>query len=198
MVTSGCPAHRLISPRVALLDFVRDASAKLGVPGVGLALIDHGEIVFEGGVGVRELGRPELVDAHTRFMVGSNTKGMTTLLLARLVDQGKLHWDDPVTEVYPAFRLGSDETTRQVLVRHLVSASRPGCRARTWSGYSTRRPKHRRKRRSRNSPRPSPPAALVKPTSTTTLAASAAATSAFVVAYRDQPLGEAWSSTRWR
>ena len=116
-------AHRLDGPRVAaLVDFVRESATKLGVPGVGLALIDHGEIVYEGGVGVRELGRPEPVDAHTRFMVGSNTKGMATLLLARLVDQGKLDWDAPVTEVYPAFRLGSDETTRQVLVRHLVSA----------------------------------------------------------------------------
>ncbi|HZC17759.1 MAG TPA: serine hydrolase domain-containing protein, partial [Caulobacteraceae bacterium] len=116
-------AHRLDPARVAaLVDFVRDAAAMLGVPGVGLALIDHGEVVYEGGVGVRELGRPEPVDAHTRFMVGSNTKGMATLLLARLVDQGRLNWDAPVTEVYPAFRLGSDETTRQVLVRHLVSA----------------------------------------------------------------------------
>ena len=120
---SGRAAHRLDPPRVAaLVDFVREAATNLGVPGVGVALIDHGEIVYEGGVGVRELGRPEPVDAHTRFMVGSNTKGMATLLLARLVDQGKLDWDAPVTKVYPAFRLGSDETTRQVLVRHLVSA----------------------------------------------------------------------------
>lgn len=120
---SGRQAHRLDPPRVqALIDFVRDAAVKLGVPGVGVALIDHGETVFEGGVGVRELGRPELVDAHTRFMIGSNTKGMTTLLLAQLVDQGKLDWDERVTKVYPGFRLGSEETTRQVLVRHLVSA----------------------------------------------------------------------------
>jgi CubicO group peptidase (beta-lactamase class C family) len=120
---SGRTAHRLDAMRIAaLLDFVRESAAKLDVPGVGLALIDHGEIVYEGGVGVRETGRPAPVDARTRFMVASNTKGMTTLLLARLVDQGKLHWDDPVAKVYPAFRLGDDETTRQVEVRHLVSA----------------------------------------------------------------------------
>jgi CubicO group peptidase (beta-lactamase class C family) len=120
---AGRTAHRLEPRRVeALVDFVREAAAKLDVPGVGLALIDHGEIVFEGGVGSREMGRPEKIDANTRFMVASNTKGMATLLLARLVDQGKLGWDDPVTEVYPSFRLGDDETTRQVLIRHLVSA----------------------------------------------------------------------------
>jgi CubicO group peptidase (beta-lactamase class C family) len=120
---AGRTAHRLDPARVAaLLDFVREAAATLETPGVGIALIDHGEIVFEGGIGVREAGRPEPIGPHTRFMAASNTKGMTTLLLARLVDQGKLSWDDPVTKVYPAFRLGDDETTRQVLVRHLVSA----------------------------------------------------------------------------
>jgi CubicO group peptidase (beta-lactamase class C family) len=120
---AGRTACRLDAVRVAaLLEFIRESAAKLGVPGVGLALIDHGEIVYEGGVGVREIGRQTPVDARTRFMVASNTKGMTTLLLARLVDDGKLNWDDPVTEVYPAFRLGDDETTRQVHVRHLVSA----------------------------------------------------------------------------
>ncbi len=120
---AGRTAHRLDPKRVTLLlDFVRESAAALDVPGVGLALMDHGEIVYEGGVGVREMGRPEPFDARTRFMVASNTKGMTTLLLAKLVDEGKLDWDDPAAKVYPAFRLGDDATTRQVLIRHLVSA----------------------------------------------------------------------------
>jgi CubicO group peptidase (beta-lactamase class C family) len=120
---AGLTAHRLDADRVeALKSFVKTSMAELGVPGVGLALVDHGKVVWEGGLGVRELGKPEPVDANTLFMIASNTKGMSTLLLATLVDQGKLKWDEPVTQVYPAFRLGSDETTRQVLIRHLVCA----------------------------------------------------------------------------
>jgi CubicO group peptidase (beta-lactamase class C family) len=116
-------AHPLDSAKVmALVDFVRQSAAALDVPGVGLALIDHGKILYEGGVGVREMGRTEPVDAHTRFMIASNTKGMSTLLLAELVDEGKLRWDEPVIEAYPAFRLGNAETTHKVLVRHLVCA----------------------------------------------------------------------------
>lgn len=95
---------------------------KLGVPGVGLAIIDGRKVVWEGGLGVKELGKPEAVDANTLFMAASNTKGMTTLLLAKLADQGKLKWDQHVTELYPQFKLGSDETTKQVLVRHLICA----------------------------------------------------------------------------
>jgi CubicO group peptidase (beta-lactamase class C family) len=120
---AGRPGHPLDAARVeALKAFVRASMDELGVPGVGLALIDHGKVVYEGGLGVRELGRPEPVDADTLFMIASNTKGMSTLLLARLVDQGKLKWDEPVTAAYPSFRLGSDDTTRQVLMRHLVCA----------------------------------------------------------------------------
>jgi CubicO group peptidase (beta-lactamase class C family) len=95
---------------------------KLDIPGASLALLDSGRVVFEGGLGVRELGKPELVNADTLFMAASNTKGMTTLLLARLVDQGKLRWDEPVIEAYPTFKLGDADVTRKLLVKHLICA----------------------------------------------------------------------------
>jgi CubicO group peptidase (beta-lactamase class C family) len=47
---------------------------------------------------------------------------MTTLLLAMLADEKKLQWDQPVTQLYPSFKLGDADTTRQVLVHHLVCA----------------------------------------------------------------------------
>ena len=120
---AGRTAHALDPGRVALLlDFVRQSAAELDVPGVGVALIDQGKIVFEGGAGVRDMDKPQPVDAHTLFMIASNTKGMSTLLLAELVDEDKLRWDEPVTEAYPAFRLGSDTATHQARIRHLVCA----------------------------------------------------------------------------
>jgi CubicO group peptidase (beta-lactamase class C family) len=94
----------------------------LGVPGVGMALLDHDKVVFQGGFGVRELGKPEKVDEHTLFMAASNTKGMTTLLLARLVDEGKLRWDEPAVQAYPPFKLGDAETTKKVLIKNLICA----------------------------------------------------------------------------
>jgi CubicO group peptidase (beta-lactamase class C family) len=120
---AGRAAHPLDSDRVAALKaFVQTSMTELGVPGASIALVDHGQVVFEGGFGVRELGKSTPVDADTLFMIASNTKGMSTLLLAKLVDKGKLAWDEPVTQVYPPFRLGSEATTRKVLIRHLVCA----------------------------------------------------------------------------
>jgi CubicO group peptidase (beta-lactamase class C family) len=102
--------------------FVETSMQELGIPGASIALIDGGKIVFEGGFGVRELGRPERVDENTVFMAASNTKGMTTLLLAELVDEKKLKWDEPVIDVYPRFKLGDAETTKKVLVKNLICA----------------------------------------------------------------------------
>jgi CubicO group peptidase (beta-lactamase class C family) len=103
-------------------EFVEMAMKKLDVPGVGVAFIENGKIVYEGGHGVKELGKPDAVDANTLFMAASNTKGMTTLLLARLVDEGKVKWDDFVTTAYPRFKLGDAKTTAQVRIEHLICA----------------------------------------------------------------------------
>jgi CubicO group peptidase (beta-lactamase class C family) len=120
---AGRKALPLTPERIeALKTFVETSMKKLGVPGVSLALIDNGKVVYEGGLGMRELGKPAPVVANTLFMAASNTKGMTTLLLARLVDAQKLNWNQPVIQVYPGFKLGDVNTTRQVEVKHLVCA----------------------------------------------------------------------------
>ena len=120
---AGRKALPLTPERIeALKTFVSTSMKKLGVPGASLALIDHGDVVYEGGLGVREQGKSVPVDAHTLFMAASNTKGMTTLLLARLVDAHKIRWNQPVIQIYPAFKLGNADTTRQVEVKHLVCA----------------------------------------------------------------------------
>ncbi|MFA6114617.1 MAG: serine hydrolase domain-containing protein [Sphingomonas sp.] len=120
---AGKVAKRLTPERVELLrSFVEQSARQLEVPGVGFALIDHDKVVWQGGIGVRALGSPEKVDEHTKFMIASNTKGLTTLLLSVLADEGKLRWDEKVVDLYPQFRLGNDEVTQSVLVRHLVCA----------------------------------------------------------------------------
>lgn len=44
-------------------------------------------------------------------MIASNTKGLTTLLLAKLVDEGRIGWKDPVTKIMPGLRLGDEKKT---------------------------------------------------------------------------------------
>src|SRR5262249_35902741 len=95
---------------------------QLAIPGVALGLIDGGKVVFAGGFGVRDLGKAGKIDADTLFIIASNTKQLTTLMLPKLVDAGKRRWDGPGPGALPSFKLGDAETTRQVLIKHLICA----------------------------------------------------------------------------
>lgn len=120
---AGRKAHALDATRVAALkEFIESSRQTLDVPGVAVGVVQDGKILFADGFGVRELGKPEKVDADTLFMIASNTKALTTLMLARQVAQGRFDWNTPVTRVYPEFKLGDADTTRQVLIRHLICA----------------------------------------------------------------------------
>lgn len=120
---AGRKAGALNAERLAQMkEFVELAMQKADVPGAAVAFIENGKVVYEGGFGVKELGKPDPVDAHTLFMAASNTKGMTTLLLAKLVDEGKVKWDEFVTTAYPKFKLGDAATTAKVRIEHLICA----------------------------------------------------------------------------
>lgn len=120
---AGKTAHPLDAARVKELSaFIERSQQALSVPGVSIGLIQGGKVVFTGGFGVRELGKPAKPDADTLYIIASNTKAMTTLMLGKLVDEGKLTWETPVTTLMPTFKLGDADTTSKVLVKHLVCA----------------------------------------------------------------------------
>ena len=91
------------------------------VPGLALAVLKDGKVVLSKGYGVRELGRPETVDAHTLFAIGSTTKAMTATLVGMLVDENKVMWDDPVIRHLPSFQLKDPAVTRELTVRDLLT-----------------------------------------------------------------------------
>jgi CubicO group peptidase (beta-lactamase class C family) len=91
------------------------------VPGLAVAVVKDGEVVFSKGYGVRELDKPAAVDAHTLFAVGSTTKAMTAALIGMLVDERKLWWDDPVVKHLPWFQLSDPYLTREITVRDLLT-----------------------------------------------------------------------------
>ena len=93
----------------------------LRTPGVAIAVVKDGRVVFAKGYGVRALGDTGRVDAHTLFQIASNTKAFTTAALAMLADAGKLSWDDPVTKFLPGFQLYDPYVTREFTVRDLVT-----------------------------------------------------------------------------
>ncbi len=115
--------NKLTSVRIqALEQFVQNSMQQLGIPGSAIALVENGKVIYQAGLGYRTVGEPDRVDARTRFMIASNTKPLTTLLLARMVDESLMAWDQPVVDVFPGFRLGTEEVSAKMQVRHLVCA----------------------------------------------------------------------------
>jgi CubicO group peptidase (beta-lactamase class C family) len=91
------------------------------VPGVSVAIVQDGQVLFAKGYGVRANGKPGGVDADTLFGIGSNTKAFTVTALGMLVDQGKLHWDDKVIDLMPQVRLYDPYVTSELTVRDILT-----------------------------------------------------------------------------
>jgi CubicO group peptidase (beta-lactamase class C family) len=109
-----------------------------GATGLAVAVVKDGEVVFSKGYGVREIGKPARVDAHTLFAIGSTTKAMTAALVGMLVDEKKLAWDDPVTKHLPWFQLSDPYLTREITVRDLlVHRAGLGNADYLWYGHAT-------------------------------------------------------------
>ena len=109
--------------RRAMNDFIGASMLKLRVPGVAVAIVQNGQTVYAEGFGVRKVGASDPVTPRTRFMIGSSTKPLTTLMMAKLVDTGRFDWSTPVTQVLPGFALADAEVTNKLEMRHTVSAS---------------------------------------------------------------------------
>ena len=108
----------------ALADFDAyvDATRKqFDVPGIAVAIVKDGKIVLEMGSGVRKLGEPARVDAHTQFAIASNTKAFTAASLAILADEKKLDMNDRVVDRLPWFQMSDPYVTREMRIRDLLA-----------------------------------------------------------------------------
>jgi CubicO group peptidase (beta-lactamase class C family) len=94
---------------------------ELNVPGIAVAVVKDGKVVMAKGYGVRSLATNEPVDAHTLFGIASNSKAFTGAALGLLVDEGKLRWDDKVTDYIPEFRMSDPYVTAEFTVRDLLT-----------------------------------------------------------------------------
>jgi CubicO group peptidase (beta-lactamase class C family) len=101
--------------------FVEAVRTQFEVPGIAVAIVQDGNVVLERGYGVRELGKPAKVDAHTMFAIASNTKAFTAAALNMLQDEGKLKTTDRVIDHLPWFRMSDAYVTREMRIRDLLA-----------------------------------------------------------------------------
>lgn len=109
---------------LALEAWIEEEMRTRHVPGLAVAVIQEGELVYARGFGVTGLGEQAVpVTADTLFRVGSVTKQMTAILILRLVEAGLLNLDRPVIDYLPEFRLSDAQATEAVTLRLLLAHS---------------------------------------------------------------------------
>ncbi|KPA19629.1 beta-lactamase [Candidatus Magnetomorum sp. HK-1] len=104
-----------------LSEYVEEKMQSDKIPGVAVAIVEDSKIVFVKGFGYRDLENKLPVTPETLFHIGSNTKSMTALIVASLIDEGKADWDTPIIQYYSDFALEDSKATELVTFRHLLS-----------------------------------------------------------------------------
>ncbi|MHB8812223.1 MAG: serine hydrolase [Steroidobacteraceae bacterium] len=121
LILWGPGAHAAAANTGSASDYDRLVDAVVAqyhLPGIAVGVIDHGKVVYTRTLGNLQSGRP--IDTDTLFKIASNSKAMTVTLLARLVQRGKLKWDDPVTKYLPSFRMYDPWVTANMQVGDLL------------------------------------------------------------------------------
>ncbi len=101
--------------------YIQKSLKQWEVPGFAMAIVKDGKVVLSKGYGVRELGKPDIVNEQTIFDICSTTKAMTAAAMGLLVDEGKVKWDDRVVQHLPEFQLYDPYVTRELRIRDLFT-----------------------------------------------------------------------------
>ena len=87
-------------------------------PGAAVLVVRNGQPVFRGGYGVAALGTLHPIDGKTNFRLASFTKQFTAAAIMLLVRDGKLHYDDPLTDFFPEFPAYGKSISVRNLLNH--------------------------------------------------------------------------------
>ena len=86
-------------------------------PGLAILIRQNGHTIFERGYGVRDLRTLAPIDAGTDFRLASCTKQFTAMAVMLLVHDGKLRYNERLTDIYPGFPAYG----RSITIRHLLT-----------------------------------------------------------------------------
>lgn len=87
-------------------------------PGFALLVKKDGQVIFEKGFGVRDLRNNIKIDARTNFRLASFTKQFTAMAIMLLVHDGKLRYEDSLTQIFPDFPAYGENITVRNLLNH--------------------------------------------------------------------------------
>jgi CubicO group peptidase (beta-lactamase class C family) len=115
------PAESQKAPLTGFDAYVSKAMQDWKVPGLAIAIVKNDSVVFVRGYGTRTMDAQQPVDERTLFAIGSASKAFTATLVAMLVDEGKMRWDDAVTTFLPSLQMHDPYVSRELTIRDLLT-----------------------------------------------------------------------------
>ena len=86
--------------------YIEDGMALWNIPGTAISIVKDNQVVYAKGFGLKDLDNPlDPVNEHTSFKIASVSKAFTPVIIAQLVDEGKVKWNDKVKDILPGFKL---------------------------------------------------------------------------------------------
>ena len=101
-------------------EYYENARVDWEVPGLAIGIIKDGQVILAEGYGQKDIRKDSPVNSKTMFSIASNTKAFTAAALAILVDEGKISWQDKVTDHIPWFKLYDPYVTANMTIRDLL------------------------------------------------------------------------------
>jgi CubicO group peptidase (beta-lactamase class C family) len=102
-----------------VVDILEPIRQKFGVPAIAGAIVTVDGLKTSGVVGVRKSGTEIQATIDDQWHLGSDTKAMTAVLVARLVERKLMRWDMTVAEVFPDLTIHPD--AQAITITHLVN-----------------------------------------------------------------------------
>ncbi len=113
-----------LDQRLAAIEQKVDARRKeLGIPGIAIAIVKDGKVIYLKGLGVKDIAKNLPVTPDTQFAIGSATKAFTALSVLMSQDEGKLSVDDSPKKYLPYFKMYDPDTDKNITIRDLLSHS---------------------------------------------------------------------------
>ena len=101
-------------------EFVTKTMAEWKVPGMAIAIVKDGKVIFSDGFGYKDVKNKLKVTPRTLFAIGSSSKAFTATTVGILADEGKLEWDKPVRTYLPSFKLWDNFASERMTPRDLL------------------------------------------------------------------------------
>jgi CubicO group peptidase (beta-lactamase class C family) len=115
LVLPVCTAESPV--RQEQIDHIFEGLKSDSSPGLAVLVIKNGEVVFSHGYGIADLRTKRQINTHTNFRLASCTKQFTAMAVMLLVRDGKLHYEDRLTDIFPDF----PEYGKSITIRNLLN-----------------------------------------------------------------------------